>query len=778
VVDAGQGTDRPTKAVFDVVGILWTVACAAIVLIRVLRPGVSLGPFDLLSRFGLTYQRGVVVHNAIQADQIQQFVPWTDLAWHQVHSGVLPLWNQYNVLGTPLAFNWQSSVFSVPELVGYLFPVSVAFTAVVLTKLVIAGTGAYVLCRVLGLGPLSAAFGGTVFELSGPMIVHGGWPHTSVTCWGGWILAAAVLLMRGRHRLRYTVMLAVVVALAVYGGHPESLVVLGGMVLVFIAVSLAVRARSAQGAVARPVRDLVVAAVCGLGLAAPLLLPGFQLALSSVRRYGSGQPAYSVTQVPNLLVAGLQGDDFKTAAYVGVIALVLALVGTRLAWHRPEVPALAVAVVVTAVLTFVGPADRVLSLVPGAKTITWSRAVMPMALAIAILGAFGLDAVLRSIHDRVVIRWAIGGFLGAGGVLVGLLVAIHLGVSRVAVHHEGTLIWPAAQVVVGLGLTMALWRWGRRASHARALRRASIPVVVAAVLLAVETAFLLSAGVPFWSVSSAYFTPNPAVAALQHSAGSSLVGYGTCRPLEYLTSNPGEVGIRPDANIGYGIHQFVVYDPILPRSYYQSWLAVSGVHSPAALTTLGVFCARITTASQARIYGVSYVLEPAHHAGPTGSVLDGTVGSEMLYRIPGSASATLVPTEAPGVALPTDATGVPVAVTHPGPASWRVVMRSAAPQMLRLRLSAVPGWQATIDGHPLPLRTWATGAMLEAKVPPGRHVVELRYWPSFFSDGIVVALGTALAFVLALAVQIIWKRNGRHRGPPGPARVDAVQGGA
>ncbi len=367
-------------------------------------------------------------------------------------------------------------------------------------------------------------------------------------------------------------------------------------------------------------------------------------------------------------MAGLQGPDFKTAAYVGVIAVVLAAVGTRLAWHRPEVPALAAAVVVTAVLTFVAPADRILALLPGGKTITWSRAVMPMALAIAVLGAFGLDALLRSAHDRVVIRWAAGGFVAAGVVLAGLLVAVQLGVSKAAVHHKGALLWPAAQVVVGLGLVAGLWWWGRPASHGRAPRRRSAPVMVVAVLLAVETGFLLSAGVPFWSVSSGYFTPAPAITALQDSVGSALVGYGTCRPLEYLTSNPGEVGIRPNANIGYGIHEFVIYDPILPRSYYQSWLAVSGVHSPAALTTLGVFCARITTATQARVYGVNYVLEPAHHVGPTGSVYAGAIGRETLYRIPDSASATLVPPLAHGATLPTEAAGVPVAVTYSGPA--------------------------------------------------------------------------------------------------------------
>jgi hypothetical protein len=777
-LEVGEGTSRRTKPVYDVVGILWTVACAAVVLVRALRPGVSLGPFDLLSRFGLTYQPGVTVHNAIQADQIQQFVPWTDLAWHQVHSGVLPLWNPYNVLGTPLAFNWQSSVFSVPELVSYLFPVSVAFTAVVLTKLIIAGIGAYVLCRVLGLGPLSAAFGGTVFELSGPMIVHAGWPHTSVTCWGGWILAAAVLLIRGRHRLRYTALLGLVIALAVYGGHPESLVVLGGTVVVFIAVYLAVRARSAQGAVAGPVRDVVVAAVCGLGLCAPLLLPGVQLALSSARRYGSGQPAYSITQVPNVLVAGLQGNDFKTAAYVGVIALVLALVGARVAWHRPEVPALAVAVVVTAVLTFVAPADRILALLPGGQTITWSRAVMLLALALAVLGAFGLEAVVTAGHQRVVTRWALGGFAGAGAVLVVLFVAVRLGVSKAAVHHQSTLVWPAVQVVVGLALVGALWWWRRPASHGGAPRSTAVRLGVAGVLLAVETGFLLSAGVPFWSVSPGYFAPNPAVTALQKRVGSSLVGYGTCRPLEYLTSSPGEVGIRPNANIGYGIHEFVVYDPILPRAYYQSWLAVSGVHSPAALTTLGVFCARFTSAEQARIFGVSYVLEPSNHVGPTGSVFDGIVGRERLYGIPGSASATLVPPAPGGGTLATDAPGVPVATTHPSAASWRVVENSAAPQMLRLRLSAVPGWHATIDGRPLSLRTWATGLMLEARVPAGRHVIELQYWPSLFSAGLVVAGGTVLVLVLALGTQMVVTR--RRRRPQVSVRPVAggVEGGA
>ena len=54
---------------------------------------------------------------------IAQMIPWTTLAWTQVHHGQLPLWNPYSGLGMPLAFNWQSAPFGLPALVGYLFPV-------------------------------------------------------------------------------------------------------------------------------------------------------------------------------------------------------------------------------------------------------------------------------------------------------------------------------------------------------------------------------------------------------------------------------------------------------------------------------------------------------------------------------------------------------------------------------------------------------------------------------------------------------------------------------
>ena len=84
--------------------------------------GASLGPFDWLSRYGLSAKPGVAIHDRQSFDQITEMIPWTSLAWTQVHHGQLPLWNPYSVLGMPLAFNWQAATFSLPALVATCSP--------------------------------------------------------------------------------------------------------------------------------------------------------------------------------------------------------------------------------------------------------------------------------------------------------------------------------------------------------------------------------------------------------------------------------------------------------------------------------------------------------------------------------------------------------------------------------------------------------------------------------------------------------------------------------
>ena len=93
-----------------------------------------------------------------------------------------------------------------------------------------------------------------MFELSGPMLHYAGWAMTGVTCWAGYILGFSLLLVRGRHRVRDSVALAVAVAFSIYGGHPESIVVTAVSAVVFLAVVIATKAVRGTLAAGRPVR--------------------------------------------------------------------------------------------------------------------------------------------------------------------------------------------------------------------------------------------------------------------------------------------------------------------------------------------------------------------------------------------------------------------------------------------------------------------------------------------------------------------------------------------
>jgi hypothetical protein len=208
------------------------------------------------------------------------------------------------------------------------------------------------------------------------------------------------------------------------------------------------------------------------------------------------------------------------------------------------------------------------------------------------------------------------------------------------------------------------------------------------------------------------------------------------------------LGVLPEANILFGLHEFDFYDPILPRGYIRSWGQVS--RSAAGVPIYNSFCPALTTAAQARRFGVKFVLEASGAGGPTGALFDGHVGNENLYRIPDSADATLT-SVTPGNALPpADAAGTPVTVTQPSSSSLRITTDSHTNQVLRLRLTDEPGWNASIDGLPLKFEPFA-GVMIQARIPAGHHVIELHYWPSLFTAGLIVA-GCSLLFLLLLVI--------------------------
>jgi hypothetical protein len=409
---------RPPKRILstrlgDVIGVAWVLIAGVAIFVPVFIHGNVLGPFDLLNQVSLTKQPGAGAHIFQNSDLSDSLIPWWNLAWQQVHQGHLPLWNPYGGLGMPLAFNWQSAPFSLPALVSYLFPEHWSFTAAAVVNIVVGGTGAYVLGRVMRLGVVASAVVGTVFELSGPFAAWLGYPFPSVMSWAGWMFAFGLLLLRGRHRAGSAVGLAVSVALSLYGGAPEGFVVLMMAVGCFFVIALVCRTRWLRGAgpIRRPAIDLSVATVAGLALAAPFALPGLQLVDRSVRSaptLASGLPLHTALYLAfqdfdglpiyhhgHLAVFGIYGIFYtETAAYVGVAAVGLALMAMVLCWRRIEVRAFAAVVALCLAVIYIPPVHALANDLPLVGNTVWVRALMPLALALAALAGFGIDLVV------------------------------------------------------------------------------------------------------------------------------------------------------------------------------------------------------------------------------------------------------------------------------------------------------------------------------------------------------------------------------------------------
>lgn len=752
----------------DIACVAWVVLVGIAVLAPGLVHGTSLGPYDILNQGGLTAHHGAA-NDALLGDQIEQMIPWTNLAWTQVHAGHLPLWNSYNVMGTPLAFNWQSATFSLPALVSYLLPLSLSYTTQVIVTLIVAGCGAYVLCRLLRLSPVASAFGGVTFELSGPLFSWLGWPIASVFSWLGWILAGFILIQRGQHRARHIVLTGCALAAAVYAGQPDALVVLFLGIAAFVLVSLATLTVRGHHTfrLASSVIDTSVAVLLGFLFSAPLALPGLQLLHGSVRSLSGGgsffgQRAIGASHAFYGFVLGLVAlPNYFLFYYIGVAAVVLALGTVLFSFRRTYVPALAALSLLGALLAFFHPVDAALNALPGLRAIRFPRGVILLAFGTAVLGAMGLHRLMHTVR-RTVLTWFGILFAMAG---VTLFVVWVTGANRVegfAILGRASYLWVAAGVVVGLAL-VALGVIDLRVRSGHTDPRSSgvsLPTTWTALrtwgaclLLVLESLFLVVAGGSVWNSSQHGVGVTPAIKQLQHVVGSSVVGLGQTDCL-----NQG-LGIDPNANILFGIHEYAVYEPLLPSHYYTSWTALTG--TSGGYSEASRFCPAFTSASLARRFGVSYVLDHHGAPGPSGGVYVATIADEDLYKIPRVGFATVAPLVRGSSSAHGLHESVVPRVDHIDPGTWQITISASHGQNLRLRLTDVPGWHATLDGRPLELRPYGD-IMLQATIPAGHHVVNVRYFPTSFIVGVVLAAIAVIGSVVMLSFRPIserWRRR-------------------
>jgi hypothetical protein len=756
----------------DALGLAWLVLVVGAYLSPSLKDGFSFGPADIGRQLSyLTYVPHLAVHNSVNGDIITQEVPWNTLDWLAVHHGQLPLWNNYSGDGMPLMLNFESKSLALPTLVGYLFPLSVSFLASIAALLLIAGSGAYVAARLIGAGPLGAALAGTTFMLSGSLSGWAGWAVSGPLVWAGWVLAGAVLCWKpGRWRSAGVVVVALSTAFAVYGGFPETFALgaLGTGSIVVIAGACG--AAKGKVRVAGPAR-LTAGVAAGAALSSPLWLSGLSVLSQSSRAGENGTGGLPVRALSLLFAQGYDGlptkgsvwfgplDYYEATAYVGTVALVLAVLAVLVGWHRPVVAGLVGTVLISLGVVYAPTAQHLFTDL-GAGSVATQRMLPMLAFALAMLAGLGAEALRRSWRDTTVrIKLAVS--TGACAlVLAYLLIDARSGgvtAAELSVRRHA-LIWPAltlAGTAAGLAAaTFSLRRTNLAAGKpAKARTNADGRAVRATfvVLLAAQSAYLVWAGIGLNTYSSNAFPVTGAVAELQRLVGNKLFALDG--------PNGGDVtrwtgdGIYPEVNIGYQIRELAVHDPVTPPAYFKTW------PDAAATANYGlgnnIFAPSVTSAALARFYGASYVLATYGRV-PKGTKLVATIavpigGTLKLYSVPGAAQ----------FSFPAGSSARVVSAHQTGNATWRLAVEVPTRSTMTLRLTYVPGWHVEADGRALAVHK-LDGLFVGAVIPPGTRTLVVNYWPSDLTAGFALALAViALLGVVAAAELTRLRRTGQ-----------------
>lgn len=218
---------------------------------------------------------------------------------------VVPLWNPYSGFGQPLAANMLSQPFYPLTWLIDLHPSARMYNWFILLRLYVAALFTFLYLRYF-VRFTAAVAGGVAFSFTGYLILYINIAHLSVECWIPAIIWAMETLVR-RRSAGAVVTLAVVLAIAVFGGMPESVLLAFLFAYAYFAVRI-VTDRNQRPSWAGALGRLAVASALGAGLSACLLLPFIEFVKLATDQHRAGNIGGTIM--------GLVNDGYQSA-YLG-----------------------------------------------------------------------------------------------------------------------------------------------------------------------------------------------------------------------------------------------------------------------------------------------------------------------------------------------------------------------------------------------------------------------------------------------------------------------------
>lgn len=291
--------------------------------------GQAIGPFDQIRHMApWNGPEPGRPFDVLQADGALQFFPWRDMVFEAWSRGELPLWNPFQLAGTPLLANSQSAGFYPPHiLMGLLHvPTPIAMALLAWFHLAWAALGVMALSRRLGASREGAAVAGVLFSGSAFMIAWTVLPSVISTCaWIPWALAAIYGLFErdeNRGQIRSAALLAFSIAMMLLAGHLQFAfygLLAAGLLLVARATGEMFGQSSGADTPKTATKPLVplflgvAGMLLGAGLAAPQILPVLEYSKFSHRRNVPSEEGYQAYVAGGIAPFELVGLVYPTA---------------------------------------------------------------------------------------------------------------------------------------------------------------------------------------------------------------------------------------------------------------------------------------------------------------------------------------------------------------------------------------------------------------------------------------------------------------------------------
>jgi hypothetical protein len=758
--------------------------------------------------------RGFVFANLLtnqHPDILSFWLPRSCLMGRSLTAGHVPLWNPYEMTGTPFAADPQSGWLYLPWMVtSWLFPCGVGLRVFIVLQPLLAGLGMLWFLRKEGLRRVAATAGGLSIAMAiAASNVAISLPFAGTLAWTPFVLVGAsghLQADRWARRLPWLALAAFAWGQVANAHMSHGLVMASGLLLAFVAARWVRDVRAGRTTVRQ-------AALSSLGLLAflplanlAILIPRFALIDHSSLRGG-----YAALGGTLARAAGIEDRPLPThgvwsgwpfqlgstpGAYVGAAILLLVPASFRAPGRRYLTAAFAITGAVAYLLTLnllVGAAwfrSFVLNLPFGDVYLHNPGRLRYLALLAApVLGAIGFQGFLDRLPTAREAFW----LLGAGAALF-LATPLALGAT------------PRRFIVLAIGIAAAA------PVFVQLLRRRRWAVVALPLVLAAELV-----GGALWSSAYHGGVVGLGLEGADHPAPGPQPLRWPDVPLDryldpppiarYMQSRGPTDGrylawIQPavDFNKGYlftqspsdwpalllgravlfRLHDVLGYSPIqLPRywSYIRATNPLPVFYNAAILA--------LPTEGDVRLLGIRYLVVPVGFALPgglTGHVVASEPGYD-LYEVNGweprasvvpqwthvrggvqSLEAVLQPgfdpaTEAvveedPGIAPTATGRSGSAIYREVWPEDVRITATADAPSLVVVRNAWDTGWSATVDGRPAPLLR-ADYFLQAVAIPAGTHEITLTYTDPTIGRGLLASGVVWLLFlVAALALKV------------------------